>query len=79
MLRPRLAAGTTFLRYVDIEHQEISSMKHLLPPLPYAVSALEPHIAAHTMSLHHGQHHDGYVKALSLALKWHGIFSGQNR
>ena len=44
-------------------------MKHLLPPLPYAVSALEPHIAAHTMIVHHGQHHAAYVKALNLALE----------
>lgn len=44
-------------------------MKHLLPPLPYAVSALEPHIRAHTMAVHHGQHHAGYVKALNTALE----------
>lgn len=44
-------------------------MKHLLPPLPYAVSALEPHIGAHTMSLHHDKHHAGYVDALNLALE----------
>lgn len=44
-------------------------MKHLLPPLPYALSALEPHIGAHTLALHHGQHHAGYVEALNLALE----------
>lgn len=44
-------------------------MKHLLPPLPYAVSALEPHIDARTMTLHHDQHHAAYVKALNLALE----------
>lgn len=44
-------------------------MTHLLPPLPYAVSALEPYIAAHSMSVHHGQHHAAYVKALNLALE----------
>jgi Fe-Mn family superoxide dismutase len=44
-------------------------MKHLLPPLPYAVSALEPHIDARTMILHHGQHHAAYVKSLNLALE----------
>ncbi len=43
-------------------------MKHMLPNLPYAVSALEPHISAHTMAVHHGQHHAGYVNALNLAL-----------
>ena len=44
-------------------------MKHLLPPLLYHVSALEPHIDARTMMLHHDQHHAGYVKALNLALE----------
>ena len=43
-------------------------MKHLLPPLPYDFAALEPHIDARTMHLHHGVHHAGYVKALNLAL-----------
>lgn len=45
------------------------SIKHLLPALPYAVSALEPHIDARTMSLHHDMHHAGYVRALNLALE----------
>jgi len=43
-------------------------MKHVLPNLPYAVSALEPHISAHTMTVHYGQHHAGYVKALNQVL-----------
>ncbi len=33
-----------------------------LPNLPYAQDALEPHISAETMALHHGKHHKGYVK-----------------
>jgi Fe-Mn family superoxide dismutase len=44
-------------------------MKHLLPPLPYDVSALEPHIDARTMLLHHDMHHASYVEALNLALQ----------
>ncbi len=44
-------------------------MKHLLPPLPYAPSALEPHIKAHSLAVHHGQHHASYVKALNQALE----------
>jgi len=47
---------------------EIAQFQHLLPPLPYAVSALEPHIDARTMALHHDQHHAAYVKALNTAL-----------
>jgi len=44
-------------------------MKHLLPPLPYDSAALEPHIDAQTMRLHHGQHHASYVAALNSALE----------
>lgn len=44
-------------------------MKHLLPPLPYAPSALEPHIDTRTMVLHHDLHHAAYVKALNVALE----------
>lgn len=43
-------------------------MKHLLPPLAYDFSALEPHIDARTMHLHHSVHHAGYVRALNLAM-----------
>ena len=43
-------------------------MIHQLPPLPYAVDALEPHIDARTMTLHHDMHHAAYVKALNTAL-----------
>jgi len=38
---------------------------HLLPPLPYAVNALEPVITAHTISFHYGKHHQGYVDNLN--------------
>lgn len=43
-------------------------MLHQLPPLPYAVDALEPHIDARTMTLHHDMHHAAYVKALNTVL-----------
>ena len=39
-----------------------------LPPLPYAYDALEPHIDAQTMQLHHDIHHAGYVKGFNSAL-----------
>jgi Fe-Mn family superoxide dismutase len=42
-------------------------MAHQLPPLPYAYDALEPHIDADTMRLHHDLHHKGYVDGLNKA------------
>lgn len=39
-----------------------------LPPLPYAVDALEPHIDAKTMEIHHDRHHKAYVDNLNKAL-----------
>ena len=44
-------------------------MKHTLPPLPYDHAALEPHIDAHTMMLHHDKHHATYVENLNSALE----------
>ena len=40
-----------------------------LPPLPYPAAALEPHIDAQTMEIHHGRHHQAYVDNLNEALK----------
>lgn len=39
------------------------------PPLPYAYSALEPHIDAQTMEIHYTKHHAGYIKKLNDALQ----------
>ena len=46
-------------------------MAHELPPLPYAFDALEPHIDAQTMEIHHDKHHAAYVNNLNGALKGH--------
>jgi Fe-Mn family superoxide dismutase len=46
-------------------------MAHELPPLPYAHDALEPHIDARTMEIHHGKHHAAYVTNLNKALEGH--------
>ena len=43
-------------------------MPHTLPSLPYAFDALEPHIDAQTMQIHHGKHHQAYVTNLNAAL-----------
>jgi Fe-Mn family superoxide dismutase len=44
-------------------------MPHTLPPLPYPTNALEPHIDAQTMEIHHGKHHAAYVTNLNAALE----------
>ncbi|MDF3934868.1 superoxide dismutase [Pseudomonas citronellolis] len=44
-------------------------MPHRLPALPYAFDALEPHIDARTMEIHHSRHHQTYVNNLNAALE----------
>jgi Fe-Mn family superoxide dismutase len=46
-------------------------MAHELPKLPYDFAALEPHIDAQTMQIHHGKHHQAYVNNLNAALDKH--------
>jgi len=46
-------------------------MSYTVPPLPYAFDALEPHIDARTMEIHHDKHHAAYVNNLNNALKDH--------
>ena len=46
-------------------------MAHSLPALRYDVAALEPHIDAQTMTIHHGKHHQAYVTNLNAALDKH--------
>jgi Fe-Mn family superoxide dismutase len=43
-------------------------MSHQLPNLPYAYDALEPHIDARTMEIHHSKHHNAYVTNLNNAI-----------
>jgi Fe-Mn family superoxide dismutase len=43
-------------------------MAFSLPSLPYAAAALEPHIDARTMEIHHGKHHNAYVTNLNAAI-----------
>jgi Fe-Mn family superoxide dismutase len=47
--------------------------KYELPALPYAYDALEPHIDAMTMEIHHSRHHATYVNNLNAALEGHDV------
>jgi Fe-Mn family superoxide dismutase len=50
--------------------------EHTLPPLPYALDALEPHMSAETLEFHHGKHHKTYVTKLNELIKgtqWEGL------
>ena len=53
-------------------------MPHQLPPLPYDAAALEPHIDAQTMQIHHGKHHNAYVTNLNAALEKHPDLQGKS-
>ena len=46
-------------------------MAYKLPDLPYAYDALEPHIDARTMEIHHTKHHQGYTNKVNAALEGH--------
>jgi len=46
----------------------LSAAPFALPPLPFAMDALEPHIDARTMEIHHGRHHQAYVDNLNKAV-----------
>src|SRR6202795_2748510 len=50
----------------------------VLPPLPYAFDALEPHIDARTMEIHHDKHHGAYVTNLNKALDGHADLQGKS-
>src|SRR4029078_3676847 len=43
-------------------------MAYTLPPLPYAYNALEPHIDARTMEIHHTKHHQAYINNVNTAI-----------
>ena len=53
-------------------------MAHSLPSLPYDFSALEPHIDAQTMQIHHGKHHAAYVNNLNAAVEKHAALQGKS-
>jgi Fe-Mn family superoxide dismutase len=52
-------------------------MAHELPKLPYDFAALEPHVDAQTMQIHHGKHHQTYVNNLNAALEKYPELQGK--
>jgi Fe-Mn family superoxide dismutase len=56
-----LAAGGLFVPKIALGQTQPASEPFKLPPLGYPFEALEPHIDAQTMMIHHGKHHAGYV------------------
>lgn len=54
---------------IDRLDKQASVGKHVLPPLPYAYDALEPHISEETLKFHHDKHHKAYVDGLNKAEK----------
>jgi len=53
-------------------------MAYVLPELPYAYDALEPHIDARTMEIHHSKHHNAYVTNVNAALEGHADLSSKS-
>jgi Fe-Mn family superoxide dismutase len=65
------------LQSIDDQAQE-TAMPFTLPNLPYPFEALEPHIDAQTMQIHHGKHHNAYVTNLNKALESAPGFAGKS-
>ncbi len=73
--RRRLVAGSMALAGLALMPRaavaQAAAGPFKLDPLPYPANALEPHIDARTMEIHHGRHHQAYVNNLNSALKEH--------
>ena len=53
-------------------------MAYTLPDLPYSFDALEPHIDARTMEIHHGKHHATYIAKVNAALESHADLAAKS-
>src|SRR6266536_5258708 len=65
------SAAVAAVAFVRDVHAQAPSGPFKLDPLPYPNNALEPHIDAKTMEIHHDRHHKAYVTNLNNALKPH--------
>jgi Fe-Mn family superoxide dismutase len=68
LLRTAAGAGAAALTMSNLSFAEEAAKGFTLPALPYAFDALEPHIDAKTMEIHHDRHHKAYVDNLNKAL-----------
>src|SRR5437867_3671721 len=62
------AAACATVLPTNVRSAEAATGPFTLPPLPYPTDALEPHIDARTMEIHHDKHHAAYVANLNKAL-----------
>jgi len=69
-----LFAGAAFDRITIGEND----MAYSLPELPYAYDALEPHIDAKTMEIHHSKHHQAYISKVNAAIEGNEELSGKS-
>src|SRR5688500_13476263 len=53
-------------------------MAYTLPPLPYPNNALEPHIDAQIMEIHHTKHHQAYINNVNAALEKHPALAAKS-
>lgn len=65
----KISAITNKINSSNNKRSESAMSKFELPALPYAFNALEPHIDARTMEIHHDKHHAGYVNNLNKAVE----------
>src|SRR5712671_2164638 len=75
--RPRSALASAPGRTVSLPARTTNVAEYTLPPLPYDFGALEPHIDARTMEIHHDKHHQAYITNLNNALKDHPDLQGK--
>jgi len=72
-------AGAVLTRtaFADSLVEPATVREFVTPMLPYPVAALEPHVDARTMEIHHGKHHEAYTKNLNAAVAKEPALAGQ--
>src|SRR3569623_3672308 len=63
------ALQLAFCKKTITNNSKGATMEHTLPPLPYAMDALQPHISKETLEFHYGKHHQAYDTNLNNLFK----------